>query len=122
MNDLNSFSIVMESDIGTFTPYGLSYSGTSPTAQCIVNEVLQLLKPINATQLVLDIEGSDIVLFIQKGVPGSSLENKNDNYFYYHHSNGDSMTVEDPKMLDLCTAVWAATSYAFASLEDMLPR
>jgi carboxypeptidase Q len=112
----------MESDIGTFTPYGLSYSGTNPTAQCIVNEVLKLLKPINATQLVLDNKNSDISVFMKKGVPGSSLENLNEKYFYYHHSNGDSMTVEDPKMLDLCTAVWAATSYAFASLDDMLPR
>ena len=112
----------MESDIGTFTPLGLSFSGTNPTAQCIVHETLQLLSSINATKLQLSNEGSDIELFIQKGVPGASLFNQNDNYFYFHHSDGDTMTVENKDILDLCTIVWASTSYVFAMLNDMLPR
>jgi hypothetical protein len=44
----------------------LSFSGTDTTAQCIVNEVLKLLEPINATQLILDNEDSEIELFIEK--------------------------------------------------------
>ncbi len=100
----------------------MSYSGTDATAQCIIIEVLKLLEPINAIQLILDNEGSQIELLIEKGVPASSLQTINDKYLYYHHTNGDTMSVEDPEMLDLCTAVWAATSYAFASLEDILSR
>jgi carboxypeptidase Q len=112
----------MESDDGTFKPIGLSYSGKNLTGQCIVNEVLQLLRSINATKLYLEEDGSDIYLFMDRGVPGSSLLNQNDNYFYYHHSNGDTMTVENSDALDLCTVVWTVTSYVFANIDQMLPR
>ncbi|CAG2176510.1 unnamed protein product, partial [Oppiella nova] len=120
--ELNRMSIAMESDIGTFTPLGITFSGTNSTAQCIVNEILQSLNTINATKLTLNEEGSDIDYLMAAGVPGSSLDNAHETYFYYHHSNGDTMTVEDSHQLDLCTAVWAATSYAFAALDDLLPR
>jgi carboxypeptidase Q len=122
MNDLKHWSLAMESDLGTFTPTGLSYSGTNTTAQCIVNEVLQLLKPINATELIIGVDGSDVLLFNDKGVPISGLQNKNDKYFYFHHSEGDTMTVEDKHVLDLCLTFWTATSYVFASIDDILPR
>ena len=36
--------------------------------------------------------------------------------------SGDSMTMEDPDNLDLCTIVWAAVTYVVANLEDKLPR
>ncbi|CAG2105142.1 unnamed protein product [Medioppia subpectinata] len=121
-SELSKMSIAMESDIGTFTPFGISFSGTNTTAQCIVNEVLKALNPINATHMSLGKDGSDIDFLMAAGVPGSSLDNRHETYFYYHHSNGDTMTVEDSHQLDLCTAVWAATSYAFAALDDMLPR
>ena len=116
-------SIAMESDGGTFTPLGLSFSGTNPTAQCIVNEVLKALKPLNASRLSLSADvGSDIETLEAIGVPGGSLDNADEKYFDFHHSNGDTMTVEDSHTLDMCTAVWAVTSYAFASLEQLLPR
>ncbi len=63
-----------------------------------------------------------ILLFNDKGVPISGLQNKNDKYFYFHHSEGDTMTVEDKHVLDLCLAFWTATSYVFASIDDILPR
>jgi carboxypeptidase Q len=122
MNELKNWSLAMESDGGTFTPTGLSYSGTNTTAQCIVNEVLQLLKAINATELLIGVDGSDVELFMDKGVPISALQNKNDKYFYFHHSNGDTMTVEDTHALDLCLAVWTATSYVLSIIDDLLPR
>ncbi|XP_054158520.1 carboxypeptidase Q-like [Oppia nitens] len=122
LSELSKISIAMESDIGTFTPTGITYSGQNPTAQCIVNQILQSLKPINASQLRIGSEGSDIELLMGKGVPGSSLDNRNDRYFYFHHSAGDTMTVENRRDLDLCTAVWAATAYGLASIDDQLPR
>ena len=49
----------------------------------------------------------DIEWWTLDGVPGGSLDNANGKYFYFHHTNGDTMTVEDPDTLDLCAAVWA---------------
>lgn len=116
----------MESDSGTFKPYGLSYSGENITSQCIIYETLQLLKSINSTQLVigrgLDLTQTDVKVFIDKGVPASGLLNNNNKYFYYHHTNADTISVLDPYFLDLCTIVWSSTSFVFADLSIKLPR
>lgn len=42
--------------------------------------------------------------------------------YRFHHSNGDSMLVEDSGVLDKCTALWAAASYIIADLNDNMPR
>lgn len=60
--------------------------------------------------------------WMSSGVPGASLANHNEKYFNFHHSGGDTMTVQNPTEMDNCLAVWAATSYAVANLEQMLPR
>lgn len=121
-SELDSFSIAMESDIGTFTPLGITYSGSNLTAQCVVHEILKLMAPINATRLTLAAEGSDTELFADRGVPITSLDTANDKYFYFHHTDGDMMTVESRDDLDKCTALWTAVAYALAAIEGLLPR
>lgn len=116
--DLDKFDLVMESDEGTFTPLGIEFAG-SPNAQCVVQEILKLMDSINATKFQRGDKmgiGSDIVEFTSLGVPGASLLNQNDKYFYYHHTDADTMTVEDSDMLDKCVALWAAFSYVVADL------
>ena len=117
----NNYSLVLESDIGTFKPLGLSFRG-SEKAAAIMKEVMSLLKPINATRLTLGDVGGDITFWVSAGVPGGSLDNANGEYFYFHHSNGDTMTVQDPDNMDLCAALWTVVAYTVANLENMLPR
>lgn len=112
----------MESDIGTFTPRGLTYSGKNKTAQCAMWQVLNLMKPINASRLILAAEGSDTMMFVNDKVPIVSLDNANENYFDFHHSEGDMMTVENSADLDRCLALWTSVSYVLASLDHLLPR
>lgn len=61
----------MESDLGTFLPSGLQFTG-SDKARAIVEEVMSLLEPINVTQVFRAGEGTDINFWIQAGVPGKS--------------------------------------------------
>lgn len=76
-NDMDKFATVFESDIGTFRPLGLDYSG-SDEGGCILQEVLKLMSPINAMTYRKQAEvGSDIGYFIEKGVPGVSLNTEN---------------------------------------------
>ena len=46
--------------------------------------------------------------------------------YYSHchkcHLSGDTMTVQDPVAMNLCSAVWAVTAYVVADLDDLLPR
>ena len=84
---------------------------------------ISLLSPINATRLELsDDVGSDIAVWSNTGVPRASLLNKNEKYFWFHHSNGDTMTVENSDDLDKCLALWAAVSYVVADLSVNLSR
>lgn len=121
-NSSGNFDFVMESDIGTFRPLGLSYSG-SEQGGCIIKEVLKLMQPLNATKYSTPMEGGpDLTFFANAGIPGAALLNANERYFWYHHSDGDRMSVLNPSELDLCTALWAASAYVIADLSVDMPR
>ncbi|XP_073988286.1 carboxypeptidase Q-like [Rhodnius prolixus] len=114
--------ILMESDEGTFMPQGLTFKGTAK-AKCIIQEILKLLEPLGTNQLVLsDDVGSDIMVWANDGIPLASLKNANERYFWFHHSDGDTMAVENPDVLDKCTALWASVAYILADMSIMLPR
>ena len=66
--------------------------------------------------------GTDVNWWQKSGVPTGSIANHNENYFDFHHSDGDTMTVLDPVQMNLCTAVWTAYAYVLADMDDLLPR
>ncbi|KAM8871181.1 carboxypeptidase Q-like [Spinachia spinachia] len=119
--NMSNFDLVMESDLGTFAPVALQFTG-SDAAQKVMAEVVKLLAPINTTELETRGEGTDISPWMQAGVPGASLHVEDSRYFWFHHSEGDTMTVQDPRDMNLCSALWAVVAYVVADLQDMLPR
>lgn len=64
----------------------------------------------------------DINEWVKSGIPGGGLLTHNDKYFYYHHTNADTMLAENPKALDMNTALFAAVSYVLADISVDLPR
>ncbi|KAL2714874.1 carboxypeptidase Q-like [Vespula squamosa] len=116
-----NLQFVMESDMGTFIPLGIEYTGT-PYVGCVLREILRLMSPLGEMKVRTPNGGPDIEYWTKAGVPGGSLWNKNDKYFYYHHSEADTMLVEDPESLDMGTALFAAVSYVLADLSIDLPR
>ncbi|XP_047519688.1 carboxypeptidase Q-like isoform X2 [Pieris napi] len=121
-NESHNINFIMESDEGTFAPRGLSVAGTQE-ARCIIAEILKLFESINASTLVeTNSPGSDITVIVKDGVPGASLHNANENYFWFHHTEGDTMNVENPEELDLCTAFWTAVAYIIADISVDIPR
>ncbi|KAJ6224922.1 hypothetical protein RDWZM_003467 [Blomia tropicalis] len=120
-NEMKDFVLAMESDIGTFAPVGITYSGTNLTSQCVIHEIMKMMAPINATRLSISTEGSDTEAFAENGVPITSLDTANEKYFYFHHSQGDTMTVENRDDLDKCLALWTSVSYALAALDLPIP-
>uniref|UniRef100_A0A1B6G529 Carboxypeptidase Q n=1 Tax=Cuerna arida TaxID=1464854 RepID=A0A1B6G529_9HEMI len=120
-NETDNFIAMMESDEGTFTPFGLEFMG-SDEGGCIIKEILKLMEPINATQFKNSSDvGSDITVWANE-VPLLSNLNDNGRYFWFHHSDGDTMTVLNPDDLDKNTALWAATAYILADLSVDLPK
>ncbi|OWR47639.1 Plasma glutamate carboxypeptidase [Danaus plexippus plexippus] len=115
-DELDNIDFIMESDEGTFKPLGLEVAG-SKNVTCLINEILQLFKPWDLNRLkVANSTGSDISIFIDKGIPGASLLNKDDRYFWYHHSNADTLTAQNKSDVLDCAAFWAAISYLIAEL------
>ena len=49
-----------------------------------------------------------------------SLNQDPNNYFWYHHSNGDRLEVEDSGILDRITALWAIVAYVTADISVKL--
>lgn len=81
------------------------------------------MKPLNATEFQEPTDGGpDISWWTSKGFPGASLLNKNERYFWFHHSNGDTMAVEDKDTLDKCAALWASAAFVIADLSINIPR
>ena len=120
-SELPNMSLVMESDLGVFQPLGLQFTGNNASTR-IMNKIGELLEPINATIVTTGGEGTDISPWQNHGVPGASLYNANDRYFWYHHSNGDTMSVLNSDEIDKCAAVWAVHAYTVANLDQLLPR
>lgn len=120
-SEQNNMQFVMESDAGTFMPLGLQVSGTEEV-QCILESIMRLLTPMGEMKIRQPSDGPDIESWTDAGVPGASLWNKNEKYFYYHHTNADTMLVESSEALDRGTALFAAVAYVLADLSIDLPR
>ena len=58
-----------------------------------MTDIMKLLQPINATVVERGGAGGDISPWINAGVPGATLKNENDKYFYFHHTNGKTISI-----------------------------
>ncbi|ODN03863.1 Carboxypeptidase Q [Orchesella cincta] len=122
MQELGNISVLLESDAATFRPLGLGFAG-SQDAGCIIQEVSKLLVSLNASSYqTFEKISSDVDVFIPHGVPAISLRTDLTRRYWYHHTEADSLTVEDPEELDLCLATWAVTAYVLSDISVALPR
>lgn len=84
---------------------------------------MKLMETLNATECKMPAQGGpDISVWTSRGFPSATLLNKNDEYFLFQHSDGDSMLALDPVSLDKNTALFAAVSYVIADLSVDLPK
>ncbi|XP_076481046.1 carboxypeptidase Q-like isoform X2 [Bombus vancouverensis nearcticus] len=116
-----NLQFVLESDMGTFKPLGFEVTGTEEVV-CILERIMKLFSIMGNMKLRSPCDGPDIASWVDAGVPGGSLWTQDEQYFYYHHTNADTMLVEDPEALDKGTALFAALSYVLAELSVDLPR
>ncbi|HKU59691.1 MAG TPA: M20/M25/M40 family metallo-hydrolase [Gemmatimonadales bacterium] len=121
-DSLTSHVMAMESDGGVFNPRGVLVAGT-PQAVEVVRQVGQLLRPIGADR-VTKVDSSpeaDIEPMVTLGVPGVGLDVDASRYFWYHHSDGDTLDKLDPAEMGRCVALMAVMAYVIADLPVRLP-
>lgn len=104
-------------------PYNTLYTGMCWYETSIILLLLPWQRNTGTCLLQLYVILSDV--FVQCYVhmfSGASLHTADQRYFWFHHSDGDTMSVQNPEEMNLCSAVWAVVAYVVADLEEMLPR
>ena len=121
--DLARHVLAMESDNGAFNPKGYVLAG-SDSAAAVVQQVAGLMQPINATgvQRVDESPAADITPLAAAGVATMEIDVEGSRYFWYHHSEGDTLDKLDPAELARCVAALAVMAYVVADLPDALPH
>jgi carboxypeptidase Q len=113
--------LAMESDAGVFRPSGFGFTGSDRAFE-IVTEVGRLLERIGSGTIGRGGGGADIGPLMRTGVPGMGLEVDGTRYFWYHHTDADTLDKLDPEEVALCVATMAVMAYVVADLPETLPR
>ncbi len=113
--------LAMESDGGVFKPLGYGYTGSERGFE-VVQEIGTLLEPIGSGTVTRGGGGADIEPLMQTGVPGMGLNVDGTRYFWYHHTNSDTLDKLDPDEVALCVATLAVMAYVVADLPEGIPR
>jgi carboxypeptidase Q len=114
--------LAMESDGGVFTPLGFGFTGSDRAFE-MISEIGTLLEGIGAGRITRGGGGADIgPLMRATGVPGMGLQVDGTRYFWYHHTDADTLDKLDPDEVALCVAAMAVMAYVVADMPETLPR
>jgi len=119
--ELDRHVLAIESDAGVFRPRGFGFNGTD-SAFAVVQQIGPLLRAIAADSITRGGGGADIGPIMERGVPGMGLRTAEERYFWYHHTDADTVDKLDPADMARCVAAMAVMAYVVADLEEPLPR
>ena len=121
MHDAEIHVLAMESDGGVFKPLGYGFTGSDAAFE-MVTEIGTLLDRIGSGRITRGGGGADIAPLIRNGVPGMGLSVDGTRYFWYHHTDSDTIDKLDPDEVALCVATFAVMAYVVADMPVRLPR
>jgi carboxypeptidase Q len=113
--------LAMESDSGVFRPRGFSFIG-SGGALAIIKQFAAPLKQIGADAITTGEDEADVGELRPDGVPTLALQVDGAKYFWYHHTQADTIDKLDPHEISQCVAAVAAMAYQVADTDSPLPR
>ena len=119
--ELDKHIAAIESDGGVFKPLGFGFTG-SDSAFALVRQIGSLLAGIGAGDIARGGGGADIGPIMALGVPGLGLNVDGTRYFWYHHTEADTVDKLDQREVALCVAVMAVMAYVLADMPEKLPR
>ncbi len=119
--ELPNHVLAIECDDGVFKPTSFAFSG-SAAATNQLNEVAKLLQKIAPMKIISGAGGADISQLESDGVPLMDLIVDSTKYFWYHHTDADTMDVINKDELNQCVAAMAVMSHEVANFPERLPR
>ena len=119
--EVDKHVLAIESDGGVFKPQGFSFTG-SDAAVDMLKQMALLLDRIDAGAMVKGGGGADIGPIMALGVPGLGLNVDGTKYFWYHHTEADTIDKLDPNEMARCVAAMAVMAYVAADMPETLPR
>lgn len=117
---LTNHILAIESDGGVFKPQGFGFTG-SDSAFAIVTQIGRLLERLGAGTIQRGGGGADIGPIMALGVPGMGLNVDGTKYFWYHHTDSDTVDKLDPREVAQCVAAMAIMAYVVADMPERLP-
>jgi len=121
--DAANHILMIESDGGVFRPLGFGFTG-SDAAMAMAQEIGGLIEKAipGSGAITKGGGGADIGPIMALGVPGMGLNVDGTRYFWYHHTDADTVDKLDPKEVAQCAAVMAIMAYVVADMPTRLPR
>jgi carboxypeptidase Q len=119
--ELDDHVLAIESDSGVFDPIGFGFTGSDRAFET-VQAIGAMLEPIGASTITRGGGGADIGPIMERGVPGMGLNVEGERYFWYHHTDADTLDKLDPDELARCVAAMAVMAYVVAEMPERLPR
>ena len=119
--ELDRHVAAMESDNGVFRPRGVFVAGSGDTL-ALMRRVVSLLASIGADAVRSGGPQADVGPLYALGVPALGIDIDESRYFWYHHTDADTIDKLDPLDMARCVAVMAVIAYALANLDETIPR
>jgi carboxypeptidase Q len=118
-DQLSRHVLALESDNGVFAPHGFRFSG-SDAVFARAQHIARLLEPIGADKVTREKDSpeADIAPLVERGVPGMGLDVDRSHYFWFHHSEGDTLDKLDPAEMARCVAALAVMAFVAADLPE----
>lgn len=115
-DELAKHVLALESDNGVFTPRGIRVTGSDSTVEKL-RRIAAPLARIGAGNVVPGDPEADVSPIVALGVPGAALDVDGSRYFWYHHTEADTIDKLDAHEMALCVATMGAIALGAAEFE-----
>jgi carboxypeptidase Q len=120
-SELGKHVLAIESDIGAFKPQAFSFNGNNK-ALPVVQKYAGDLQSIGQIGITTGDEEADVGELRPDGVPNMALQTDGPRYFWFHHTDADTMDKLNPRDVAQCAAAMAVMAYDVADAPKPLPR
>jgi carboxypeptidase Q len=117
----------LESDSGVFEPVSIGITA-SDEAFAMLKRIEPLILPVlgqsehRETGITRGGGGADLIPLMRDGVPGAGFYTDDWRYFWYHHTEADTVDKVDPHHMARAVAAIATFIYVVAEMPERLPR